>query len=52
MLSESVREAAVKQIPLGHFGKPEDVAELAVFLASDRGKYITGQVICVDGGAT
>ena len=30
----------------------EDVAELAVFLASDRGKYITGQVICVDGGAT
>lgn len=52
VLSESVREAAVKQIPLGHFGKPEDVAELAVFLASDRAKYITGQVICVDGGAT
>ena len=52
VLSDAVKEAAVKQIPMGHFGKPEDVAELAVFLASDKAKYITGQVICVDGGAS
>lgn len=52
VLSDMVKEAAVKQIPMGHFGKPEDVAELAVFLASDRAKYITGQVISVDGGAS
>lgn len=50
VLSEQVKEAAVKQIPLGSFGKPEDVAELVLFLASDKAKYITGQVICVDGG--
>ena len=50
VLSEQVKEAAVKQIPLGSFGKPEDVAELVLFLASDKAKYISGQVICVDGG--
>ena len=50
VLSEQVKEAAVKQIPMGNFGKPEDVAELVLFLASDKAKYITGQVICVDGG--
>ena len=50
VLSEQVREAAVKQIPLGSFGKPQDVAELVLFLASDKAKYITGQVISVDGG--
>ena len=50
VLSEQVKEAAVGQIPMGHFGQPEDVAELVLFLASDKAKYITGQVICVDGG--
>ena len=50
VLSEQVKEAVVKQIPLGSFGKPEDVAELVLFLASDKAKYISGQVICVDGG--
>lgn len=50
VLSDSVKEEAVKQIPLGSFGKPEDIAALAVFLASDRAGYITGQVIHVDGG--
>lgn len=50
VLSDQVKEAAVKQIPLGSFGKTEDVAELVLFLASDKAKYITGQVICVDGG--
>ena len=38
------------QIPLGRFGKAEDVAELVAFLASEKGNYITGQVLCVDGG--
>ncbi|MDO5426020.1 MAG: 3-oxoacyl-[acyl-carrier-protein] reductase [Eubacteriales bacterium] len=50
VLSDSVKEAAVRQIPLGHFGKPKDVAETAAFLASDAAAYITGQVIHVDGG--
>ena len=49
-LGDKVKEAAVGQIPLGTFGKPEDVANLAVFLASDKAAYITGQVIHVDGG--
>jgi 3-oxoacyl-[acyl-carrier protein] reductase len=39
-----------KQIPLGRIGKAEEIAELAVFLASDRANYITGEVIRVDGG--
>lgn len=50
VLSDSVKEAAVATIPLGRFGKVEDIAEAVVFLASDRAKYITGQVLCVDGG--
>ena len=49
-LNDAVKEAAVKTIPLGEFGKVEDIAETAVFLASDKARYITGQVICVDGG--
>ncbi|MBQ6538239.1 MAG: 3-oxoacyl-[Eubacterium sp.] len=49
-LPDSVKEEAVKQIPLGRFGEPEDIANMAVFLASDKAKYITGQVFCVDGG--
>ncbi|QSX05546.1 3-oxoacyl-[acyl-carrier-protein] reductase [Sedimentibacter sp. zth1] len=40
----------LKQIPLGHMGKPEDVAELVAFLSSDSARYITGEVIKVDGG--
>ena len=50
VLSDSVKEEAIKQIPLGSFGKPEDIANLAVFLASEQAGYITGQVIHVDGG--
>jgi 3-oxoacyl-[acyl-carrier protein] reductase len=49
-LSEQVREAATAQIPLGHFGKPEDIANMAAYLASEKASYITGQVISVDGG--
>ena len=49
-MAQSHREATLGSIPLGHFGQPEDVAGLATFLASDHAAYITGQVICVDGG--
>jgi 3-oxoacyl-[acyl-carrier protein] reductase len=49
-LSEEVREAAKQQIPLGSFGTPEDIAETAVFLAGPSARYITGQVLAVDGG--
>lgn len=49
-LSEEIRENACRQIILGRFGKPEDIANVAVFLASDKADYITGQVISVDGG--
>jgi len=50
VLSEDVKKAMGDQIPLKRFGSTADVAETAVFLASDRAAYITGQVICVDGG--
>ena len=49
-LSEGVKEGSIAQIPLGFFGSPEDVAHTAVFLASEKARYITGQVIHVDGG--
>jgi NAD(P)-dependent dehydrogenase (short-subunit alcohol dehydrogenase family) len=47
---KEVIEDLVKKIPLGRLGKPEDVANVAAFLASDEADYITGQVIIVDGG--
>ncbi|MGN0164984.1 MAG: 3-oxoacyl-[acyl-carrier-protein] reductase [Lachnospiraceae bacterium] len=50
VLSEQVKENLVKQIPLGRFGSTEDIANTVAFLASDEAAYITGQVICVDGG--
>lgn len=50
VLKEDIKEAACRQIPLGKFGKPEDIADMVVFLASDKADYITGQVISVDGG--
>jgi len=49
-LSPEVRENLLRSIPLGRFGTPEDVATVALFLASERAGYITGQVINVDGG--
>ncbi len=49
-LPEDVRKSYMAAIPLGKFGQVEDIANLALFLASDRAKYITGQVINVDGG--
>jgi 3-oxoacyl-[acyl-carrier protein] reductase len=49
-LSPEAREALSKQIPLGSLGQPEDVANGALFLASPAARYITGQVLSVDGG--
>ena len=49
-LSDKVKEGAKGQIPLGRFGKPEEIAELALFLSSEKSDYITGQVINIDGG--
>jgi len=49
-LSNEVKSEMMKYVPLGHFGTVEDVANLALFLASDDSAYITGQVVQVDGG--
>ncbi|MDP4109204.1 MAG: 3-oxoacyl-ACP reductase FabG, partial [Bacillota bacterium] len=49
-LSGAVKDQAVNQIPLKRMGTPEEVAALAVFLASDNARYITGEVIKIDGG--
>ena len=49
-LGEEKKELAARQIPLGHMGSALDVAQAALFLASDMSAYITGQVIVVDGG--
>lgn len=45
-----LQKKVLDSIPLGRYGKPEDVADLAVFLAGDRSSYITGQVISICGG--
>jgi 3-oxoacyl-[acyl-carrier protein] reductase len=50
VLPDEVKENYKKLIPMKHFGEPEDVAQLALFLVSDQSSYITGQVICLDGG--
>jgi len=49
-LPEAVQKAFLAQIPLGRFAEPGEVAELALFLASDASSYITGQVIGINGG--
>lgn len=49
-LGEAGLEAAAGFIPMGRVGEPEDIADVALFLASDAARYITGQVIVVDGG--
>ena len=49
-LSEDVQKRMLSGIPLGRFGEPKDVADLALFLSSESSSYITGQVIQIDGG--
>ena len=49
-LSDDLKEGAKKQIALGRFGKPEEIAGVVAFLASDDASFITGQTIVADGG--
>lgn len=49
-LSDEAKQRLYAQIPLGALGTPEDVADTVAFLVSDRSRYMTGQVLCVDGG--
>lgn len=49
-MSETILENAKQSIPLQRLGAPEDIANIVAFLASENANYITGQVICVDGG--
>jgi 3-oxoacyl-[acyl-carrier protein] reductase len=50
VLADAVKEAAMQVIPVRRFGKVEEVARTVAFLAADDAGYITGQVLCVDGG--
>ena len=50
VLSEQAKEAMLATIPMAKLGQPEDVAHAVAFFASDEAAYITGQVLCVDGG--
>ena len=47
---EELQQGALKEIPLGRYGSPEEYARLAVFLCSEANTYVTGQTILVDGG--
>lgn len=50
VLSAEMKEEILKRIPLNQFGQPDDIAEAALFLAGPGARYITGQVLTVDGG--
>jgi NAD(P)-dependent dehydrogenase (short-subunit alcohol dehydrogenase family) len=49
-LPEGARRRRVERIPMGRFGEPEEVARVALFLASDDASYVTGHTLAVDGG--
>ena len=50
VLGQPLRDELLKRIPLNRFGQPDDIAEAAMFLAGSGGRYVTGQVLTVDGG--
>lgn len=49
-MTEQARQATLASIPMGKMGRPEDIANAALFLASEMGSYVTGQVLSIDGG--
>lgn len=49
-IPEKIKTGLIEKIPMGRIGNPEDVANAVLFLVSEKAAYITGQVICVDGG--
>ena len=51
-IQETVKDNLFKQIPLGRIGKPSDIANAVLYLASDEAGYITGQTLTIDGGMT
>ena len=50
VLDEKARAALLERIPLNALGKPEDIAQAALYLAGPGARYVTGQVLTVDGG--
>ena len=50
VLSQELKDRILTRIPMGSFGEVDDVAHLVAFLASEKAKYITGQIISADGG--
>ncbi|MBN2484152.1 MAG: 3-oxoacyl-[acyl-carrier-protein] reductase [Candidatus Omnitrophica bacterium] len=49
-IPENIKEEITKNIPVGRIGQPEEIAQLCVYLASDKGRYIIGDIIKIDGG--
>jgi 3-oxoacyl-[acyl-carrier protein] reductase len=51
-IPDDVKKTFLEAVPMGRFGTPDEVTGAVLFLASERSNYITGQIICVDGGLT